>query len=186
MRKAGFLPDSLTYAGNGEPTLHPDFEWIIEDTIRIRDQFTPQSQVVVLSNASLADREGIRKALNRVDRKILKLDTGVEDTFQRLNQPPKNIHLKDIVRNLKLFKQNLIIQTLFIRGSHNDLLIDNTTEKELLALLALYDEIRPAEVQVYTIARDTPVNSLSKIPLHELQSIAARIEEMGIATSVYE
>ncbi|MFC2113407.1 radical SAM protein [Bacteroidota bacterium] len=185
MRGGGFLPDALTYAGNGEPTLHPDFPGVIDDTIRIRDQYAPESKVVVLSNASLAHRDGIREALMRVDRNILKLDTGIEDTFLRLNQPPAGISLEDIIRNLKLFDRNLIIQTLFIRGSHKGVVIDNTTEEELSALLILYDEIRPAEIQVYTIARDTPVTGLDKIPLEELESIAARIGELGIETSVF-
>ncbi len=186
LRQEGFLPDALTYAGNGEPTLHPDFAGIIDDTISIRDEYAPQSQVVVLSNASLAHREGIKQALARADRNILKLDTGVEETFRLLNQPPANITLADIIRNLKLFDRNLIIQTLFIRGSHKGVVIDNTTERELRTLMALYNDIRPSEVQVYTIARDTPVNSLQKVPLSELGSIATRIGELGIKTSISE
>ena len=185
LRGAGMLPDALTYAGNGEPTLHPDFAGIIDDTIRIRGRLAPESKVVVLSNASLAHREGIREALMRADRNILKLDTGIEDTFRRLNQPPAGISLEDIIRNLKLFDRNLIIQTLFIRGSHRGMVIDNTTEKEPKELFALYNEIRPAEVQVYTIARDTPIAGLEKIPVEELEAIAARIGELGIATSVF-
>jgi wyosine [tRNA(Phe)-imidazoG37] synthetase (radical SAM superfamily) len=185
LRSGGLLPDALTYAGNGEPTLHPDFGGVIDDTIRIRDKYSPESKVVVLSNASLADRPGIREALARADRNILKLDTGIEDTFQLLNQPPASISLKDIIHNLKLFDRNLIIQTLFIRGSHKGTEIDNTTEEEIKALLSLYNEIMPDEIQAYTIARDTPVTGLDKIPLPELEAIAARIEKLGIETSVF-
>jgi wyosine [tRNA(Phe)-imidazoG37] synthetase (radical SAM superfamily) len=185
LRDKGAEPDSLTYAGNGEPTLHPDFPGIMEDTIRIRDGMGIPSKVVVLSNASLADRPGIRDALARADQNILKLDTGIGDTFRRLNQPPADINLDDIIRNLKLFEENLIIQTLFIRGSHKGIIIDNTTEEELGALLELYNDIRPMEVQVYTIARDTPVNSLEKVPEGELEVIASRIRELGIGVSVY-
>jgi wyosine [tRNA(Phe)-imidazoG37] synthetase (radical SAM superfamily) len=185
LRGGGFLPDSLTFAGNGEPTLHPEVPGIIDDTLRIREEYAPESHIVVLSNGSLAHREGIKEALDRVDRNVLKLDTGIEDTFRRLNQPPASITLEDIIRNLKLFDHNLIIQTLFIRGSHKGAVIDNTTEEELGALLALYNEIRPAEVQVYTIARDTPVSSLNKVAVSELEAIAVRIQELGIATSVF-
>jgi wyosine [tRNA(Phe)-imidazoG37] synthetase (radical SAM superfamily) len=181
----GGLPDALTFAGNGEPTLHPDFSGIIEDTLRIRDEHAPESKVVVLSNASLADREGIKEALMKADRNVLKLDTGIQDTFLRLNQPPASIRLEDIVRNLRLFEENLILQSMFVRGSHKGARIDNTTEEELSALLSLYDEIRPVEVQVYTIARDTPVSGLEKIPVEELESIAIRINELGIDTSVF-
>ena len=185
MRDTGELPDALTYAGNGEPTLHPDFGGVIDDTIALRDRYSPDSKVVVLSNATLAHKEGIGDALARVDRNILKLDTGIKDTFHRLNQPPANISLEDIIQNLKLFKQNLIIQTLFVRGSHKGAVIDNTTEEELSALLKLYNEIQPDEVQVYTIDRDTPVDGLEKIPLDELEAIASRIGELGIETSVF-
>jgi wyosine [tRNA(Phe)-imidazoG37] synthetase (radical SAM superfamily) len=185
LRGGGLLPDSLTFAGNGEPTLHPEFPGIIDDTLRIREEYAPESRIVVLSNGSLAHRKGIKEALDRVDRNVLKLDTGIEDTFRRLNQPPASIKLEDIIRNLKLFDQNLIIQTLFIRGSHKGAVIDNTTEEELGALLALYNEIRPAEVQVYTIARDTPISSLSKVTISELEAIAVRIQELGIDTSVF-
>jgi wyosine [tRNA(Phe)-imidazoG37] synthetase (radical SAM superfamily) len=179
------LPDALTYAGNGEPTLHPEFAGILRDTIEIRNDLSPGSKVVVLSNASLADRPGIREALLLADRNILKLDTGIEKTFRVLNQPPSNIRLEDIVSNLKLFEENLIIQTLFIRGSYKGSGIDNTSEEELDALLSLYKEINPSEVQVYTIARDTPVESLRKVPLDALEKIAARIGELGIKTSVF-
>jgi wyosine [tRNA(Phe)-imidazoG37] synthetase (radical SAM superfamily) len=185
LRNGGLLPDALTYAGNGEPTLHPDFPGIIADTIRIRDRYSPQSRIVVLSNASLAHREGVKEALTQVDRNILKLDTGIGETFHRLNQPAKGITLEKIIRNLKLFDRNLIIQTLFVRGSHKGNIIDNTTEHELNALLALYNDIRPAEVQVYTFARDTPIGSLIRIPVAELEAIAIRIQELGIETSVY-
>lgn len=181
----GSLPDALTFAGNGEPTLHPEFPGIIGDTLVLRDEHASASRVVVLSNASLADREVIREALMKADRNILKLDTGIQDTFIRLNQPPASISLEDIIRNLKLFSENLILQTLFVRGEYKGARIDNTTESEMKALLALYDEIRPMEVQVYTIARDTPVIGLEKIPEDELETIAIRINELGIETSVY-
>jgi wyosine [tRNA(Phe)-imidazoG37] synthetase (radical SAM superfamily) len=185
LREGGLMPDALTYAGNGEPTLHPDFAGIIDDTIRIRNEYSPLSRIVVLSNASLAHRKGIREALLKVDRNILKLDTGFESTFRRLNQPPADVTLDTIIRNLKLFDQDLIIQTLFIRGTHKGIVIDNTTGKELNGLMDLYSEIRPAEVQVYTIARDSPISTLSKVGLSELEDIAARISRLGIASSVY-
>jgi len=115
----------------------------------------------------------------------LKLDTGFEETFRVLNQPPEGMSLGHIIANLKLYPENLIIQTLFIRGTHGKHMIDNTREKEVSALLGLYSEIVPQEVQVYTIARDTPVDTLERIPEDELEEIAGRIEELGIKTSVF-
>ena len=120
-----------------------------------------------------------------VDRNILKLDTGFEETFRVLNRPPPGIKLRNIVENLKLFEKNLIIQTLFIRGTHNDITIDNTTPQEISALLKLYWEISPDEIQVYTFARDTPIGTLYKVPQGDLEKIAIEIEELGIKTSVF-
>ena len=185
LKQEGKGPDALTYAGNGEPTLHPEFHGIITDTIQIRDQYSPESEIVVLSNGSLAHQPKVKEALDRVDRNILKLDTGIEQTFQVLNQPPPGIKLERIIGNLKLFNKNLIIQTLFIRGTYEGLAIDNTTPQEISRLLELYHDINPDEVQVYTIARDTPINTLNKVPLSDLEDIAASIEELGIKTSVF-
>ncbi len=119
------------------------------------------------------------------DRNILKLDTGTEKTYKVLNQPPPGLKLSNIIDNLKLFKKNLIIQTLFVRGTFKGIEIDNTSQEEISTLLELYWEISPDEVQVYTIARDTPISTLNKVPLSELEDIAVKIEEMGINTSVF-
>jgi wyosine [tRNA(Phe)-imidazoG37] synthetase (radical SAM superfamily) len=185
LANGGDSPDTLTYAGNGEPTLHPEFYDIISDTLQIRDKYAPGSQIAVLSNGSLAHLPKVKEALMMVDRNILKLDTGLERTFRVLNQPPPGLKLQKIIDNLKLFKKNLIIQTLFVRGSHEGIEIDNTTQEEISTLLELYWEIRPDEVQVYTIARDTPISTLQKVPLGDLEEIAAKIEELGMNTSVF-
>jgi wyosine [tRNA(Phe)-imidazoG37] synthetase (radical SAM superfamily) len=185
LKNGGFMPDALTYAGNGEPTLHPEFHDIISDTVLIRDEYAPESQIAVLSNGSLAHLPKVKEALMMADRNILKLDTGFEKTFRVLNQPPPGIKLEKIIDNLKLFDKNLIIQTLFIRGSHEGTEIDNTSQEEISSLLELYWEISPDEVQVYTIARDTPISTLNKVPLGDLENIAVKIEELGINTSVF-
>lgn len=180
----GIPPDSITFAGNGEPTLHPDFESIVDDSIDIRDHLSPESRIVVLSNGSLADRIDIRRALLKADQNILKLDTGFEETFRALNQPPQSITLSTIIRNLKGFEGKLIIQSLFIRGEYHGKWIDNTTENEISELLKLYCEIRPEMVMVYTIARETPIEGLERITYKELKSIADRIEGLGIKTQI--
>ncbi len=185
LRNGGVMPDALTYAGNGEPTLHPEFHGIITDTVHIRDEYSPESQIAVLSNGSLAHQPKVKEALMMADRNILKLDTGREKTFRVLNQPPPGIKLANIINNLKLFEKNLILQTLFVRGSYEDIEIDNTSQEEISALLELYWEISPDEVQVYTIARDTPISTLNKVPLSDLEDIAVKIEELGINTSVF-
>jgi len=185
LKDGGEMPDTLTYAGNGEPTLHPEFYDIISDTVKIRDEYAPESQVAVLSNGSLAHLPNVREGLALADRNILKLDTGIEKTYEALNQPPPGFKLSRIIDNLKLFKKNLIIQTLFVRGTYKGIEIDNTSQDEISTLLELYWEISPDEVQVYTIARDTPISTLTKVPLSDLEDIAVKIEELGIHTSVF-
>jgi wyosine [tRNA(Phe)-imidazoG37] synthetase (radical SAM superfamily) len=184
LRKYGDIPDAITYAGNGEPTLHPDFEGIVDDSIRIRDLISPESRIVVLSNGSLAHRENVKRALLKVDQNVLKLDSGIEDTFRIMNQPPARWKLSDIISNLKSFNGKLTVQTLFIRGEFNGKKIDNTTDKEVTELIKLYKNIRPSEVMVYTIARGTPTRGLERVSYDELKSIAARIEGIGIKTQI--
>jgi wyosine [tRNA(Phe)-imidazoG37] synthetase (radical SAM superfamily) len=184
LKEYSVIPDAITYAGNGEPTLHPDFEGIVDDSISIRDEISPESRIVVLSNGSLSHRENVKRALLKVDQNILKLDTGIEDTFRALNQPPEEWKLQNMIHNLKSFNGKLIIQTLFIRGEFRGKKIDNTTRIEIGELLKLYSEIKPSEVMVYTIARGTPIRGLERIPYDELKSIAAEIEAIGIKTQV--
>ncbi len=184
LRKSGEIPDAITYAGNGEPTLHPDFEGIVDDSIEIRDLISPESKIVVLSNGSLSHKESVKRALLKVDMNILKLDSGIEETYRKLNQPPTGWNLTDIVNNLKSFHGEVTVQTLFIRGEFRGEKIDNTTEKEIVELIKLYRKIWPSEVMVYTIDRGTPARGLERIPYDELLSIAARIREIGIITQV--
>lgn len=184
MQNDGEAPDVITFAGNGEPTLHPQFADIIDDTIELRNRFFPKAQVAVLSNATMIFKNDVRNALNRVDQNILKLDSAIENTIKILNQPLMKFSLQQTVDNLLKFNGNLIIQTLFVRGQSENQTIDNTTEKEITAWIRLLKKIKPYEVMVYTIARETPNESLKKIELSELQQIAKRVEEFGIKVQV--
>ena len=184
MAIAGSLPDTITYAGNGEPTLHPEFEHIISDTVTIRDEYSGNSKIAVLSNASFSPDDRIIKALNQIELNILKLDTGIEKTFYQLNQPEAGLNLDDIINNLKRFEGNLIIQTMLVRGSYNVTQINNSTPEELQALIKLYEKIRPKAVMVYTYERDTAATGLEKVSLQELKDFSRRIEDLGIETVV--
>ena len=177
--------DSITFAGNGEPTLHPDFSEIIEDTIRLRNLYFPKALITVLSNASLIHNTRIISALSKVDKNILKLDAGTEATFQAINQANGNLKLDDVVNYLKKFEGKLIIQTLFIQGYNQHQGIDNTTEKEVDAWLKLIEEIKPASVILYPIERETPENSIRKVNLQVLNSIANKVQSIGFKTEVF-
>ncbi len=184
MSSRGMPPDVITFAGNGEPTMHPQFEEIISDTFAIRDELCPTTQVSVLSNATLIDREQVRRALLRVDHNILKLDSALEATVRLINRPRGARRVAETVRLMQLFQGKLIVQTMFLRGACDGLRVDNTTEGEVSAWLDLLREIAPQQVMVYTIDRETPVEGLEKIPVDELRQIGSRVEALGIPCSV--
>jgi wyosine [tRNA(Phe)-imidazoG37] synthetase (radical SAM superfamily) len=178
------LPDVITFAGNGEPTLHPEFEGIIDDTIELRDQLTPNARIAVLSNATMLHKASVIRALLKVEDNIQKLDSGIEETIRRIDCPAANFSLKSVVENLKKFQGKVIIQTLFLRGIHQGKVIDNTTETELSAWLKLLQEIKPSQVMIYTIARDTPAQELEKVNLEDLELIAGKIRQQGFEVQV--
>ncbi|MDE7069641.1 MAG: radical SAM protein [Alistipes sp.] len=184
MVAAGTPPDVVTFAGNGEPTLHPDFEAIIDDTIALRDELCPSARISVLSNATQIGRESVRRALLRVDNNILKLDSAFDETVRLIDNPCGNYSVAEVVRDMRLFEGRMILQTMFLRGEYEGRTVDNTTEREVAAWLELVAQIRPRQVMVYSLDRDTPCKTLCKVPREELQAIAARVEALGIACSV--
>jgi wyosine [tRNA(Phe)-imidazoG37] synthetase (radical SAM superfamily) len=185
MQQNNELPDAISFAGNGEPTLHPEFAEIIDITIELRNKYSPQSKIAVLSNATMLDIPEVVTALKKVDLNILKLDAGTEDTYKKINQPLNDLSLAEIVTNLKQFTSNLIIQTLFIRGNYNKNQIDNTTEEEVNAWLKYIEELKPMRVMIYPIARSTPAGNLEKVSWKELEGIAEKVKKLGIKADVY-
>ena len=179
------LPDVITFAGNGEPTLHPKFEQIIDDTIKLRDRFCPLAKVSVLTNSTRIDKPNVLRALQKVDNPILKLDSAFANTVRILDQPAgKLFSVARLTEQMKQFEGNFIIQTMFLRGEHNGEKFDNTTKEEVNAWLNILKEVRPRQVMIYTIDRETPIKSLQKITLPELQIIADRVRAVGFDVSV--
>jgi wyosine [tRNA(Phe)-imidazoG37] synthetase (radical SAM superfamily) len=185
MKEADTAPEAITFAGNGEPTIHPQFPEILEDTILLRNQYFPQARVSVLSNASTLDKPAIFQALKKTGDSILKLDAGTEKMFQLINGPKNDIKLHSIVEKLKEFKGELIIQTLFLRGTIDGKAVDNTAEPEFSRWLEHVKAINPKYVMIYPIDRVTPLETLEKIPFKELVEIAAKVEKTGILAQVY-
>ena len=177
--------DSITYAGNGEPTLHPDFGAITDKIIELRDRYYPEAQISLLSNASRAADPGIKEALLKIEQPILKLDAGTESMFNHLNQPFAKLSLNEIVTSLQDFNGKAIIQTLFVKGQYKGKFIDNTTDEEVAAWLKHIAKIEPRRVMVYPIARETPVHNLEVIPHEKLVEIADRVKQFGINVDVY-
>ena len=184
MVAAGTPPDVITFAGNGEPTMHPEFGGVIDDTIAVRDELCPSAKISVLSNATMIGRETVREALLKADNNILKLDSAFDETVRLVDRPKGAYSVRQTVEAMKLFDGRLIVQTMFLRGTLEGRQVDNTTEREVAAWLSLIEEIAPSSVMVYTIDRDTPADDLHKVSVEELRRIAERVERLGIPCSV--
>jgi len=180
----GNLPDVITFAGNGEPTLHPEFNGIIDDTIELRNRLTPRARIAVLSNATMLHKPDVVSALLKVEDNIQKLDSGFEETIRKMDCPASNFKLVDVVSNLKSFNGQVIIQTMFLRGTYKGEIIDNSTKEEIIAWLKLIAEIKPSQVMIYTIDRDTPASGLEKLKIEELQQIADQVSALGFHVQV--
>lgn len=184
MQQKGPKPDVLTFAGNGEPTAHPQFAEIIEDTILLRNQYFPTAKVSVLSNATQILKENVRKALLKVDNNILKLDTVDESYIQELDRPTGLYSVDAIVENLKKFKGHVIIQTMFLKGfSPDGKDMNNTTDDYVLPWLKVVKDIQPEKVMIYTIDRETPDKLLEKATPEELDRIIDLLRAEGLEAS---
>ena len=184
MQTNGPAPDVLTFAGNGEPTLHPDFPGIIDDTLALRDRYFPDAKVSVLSNSTMIHKPAVFEALNKIDNNILKLDTVDKAYIQALDQPAKGYDVQKIIRYMKEFKGNCIIQTMFLKGSYKGKDMNNTTPQYVKPWIDAVREIAPRQVMIYTIDRETPTQGLLKATHEELDTIAALVEREGIPCSV--
>lgn len=180
MRQDNSPLDVITFAGNGEPTLHPDFADIIDDTIALRNELYPSAQITVLTNSTRLEDEKVFNALCKIDNNCLKLDTMVSRTMRLLNVPAGHCDPERVVRNIEKFNGDCIVQTMFTRGFHDGERIDNTTEEEVALWLEAIARIHPRQVQIYSIDRKTPEQSLEKVPVEELRAIGERVKALGI------
>ena len=179
----GQLPDVLTFAGNGEPTCHPHFAEIIADTIRLRNQYCPQAKVTVLSNSTMIHRQQVHDALMRVDNNILKLDTIDPLYINKVDQPVGTYDVQQIIERMKAFNGHLIIQTMFMRGEYLGESVDNTSDAFVTPWLDAVKAIKPQQVMVYTIDRETPAQGLLKASHEQLDAIRDRVIAQGIPCS---
>lgn len=184
MKKENNPPDVITFAGNGEPTIHPDFEEIIDNTIELRNKYSPKSKIAVLSNATLIHKKKVFNALNKIDENILKLDGASTKTIKLLNNPAANFTIEKLIANLKTFNDNLSIQTMFLSGNYNGKSVDNTSDEEINNWIKILKTINPKKVMIYTIDRDTPEKELKKVSPKKLNSIAKKVKGEGFEVSV--
>ena len=184
MTAEGRLPDVLTFAGNGEPTCHPHFPEIIDDTIRLRNQYCPEAKVSVLSNSTMIHRPAVHAALMRVDNNILKLDTVNPDYIRLVDHPAGNYDVDKIIDGMARFQGHVIVQTMFMQGDCNGESVDNTGDDYVLPWLDAVVRIAPQQVMVYTIDRETPTPGLLKATHEQLDRIADLVRQRGILCSV--
>lgn len=185
MQADGRLPDVLTFAGNGEPTAHPQFAGIIDDTIRLRDSYSPEAKVSVLSNATMAMRPDVHAALERVDNNILKLDTVSQEYINKVNRPTYPTYdVQEIIEAIRSFNGHAIVQTMFMRGTMDGQSVDNTGEEYVNPWFEAIRHIAPRQVMIYTIDRETPDHELRKASPDVLDGIRDRVTAMGIPCSV--
>lgn len=173
--------DTFTFAGNGEPTLHPDFKDIVLDTQKLRNQYYPDAKISVLTNAWQLDKPMVLEGLRQVDNAILKLDSAIPSTLLSMNRPVSPTFSMDtLIEQLASFSGLCIIQTMFLRGAG----VDNTTPAEIEAWLGALKRIQPSLVQLYSIDRKVPIEGLAHVGEEELKSIAAQVQKLGLKTLV--
>jgi wyosine [tRNA(Phe)-imidazoG37] synthetase (radical SAM superfamily) len=177
--------DSITFSGNGEPTMHPQFLEIIDHLLLLRAKYYPNAIITCLSNSTQLYREDVREALSKIENPILKLDAATEEMYQIINNPLQNCSVDQIIDWLKLFKGNFILQTLFFSGDLGGVPFDNSKEPHLSKWLDAVQLLQPKQVMLYSLDRETPAQNLNKISVEEMELIAQKVRAMGIPTSVF-
>ncbi len=180
----GTAIDTITFSGNGEPTLHPQFPNIIEHTIQERNRLFPNAKVSVLSNATRIGEPAIREALKRVDNPILKIDSALEEWVKLIDNPAAGYSLKKTIENLKLFNGNFVLQTMFLRGEQNGIKFDSTEAVNTEPWIGLVRELKPREIMMYTIDRETPNSTLKKVTVEEMERIAKPLVDDGFFVQI--
>ena len=175
----GIAVDTITFSGNGEPTMHPDFPEIIDFTLRLRDEYFPSAKVSVLTNATRLGNEEVRKALMKIDNPILKIDSPLKWMVDAINIPNEAYSLEKTIGNIKLFNHNFILQTMFLKGEEGGVHIDCTAAEHVEKWRDLVRDLAPREVMMYTIDRETPAKNLQKVTVEEMEEIARPLKEEG-------
>ena len=185
LKTEGLCPDRITFSGNGEPTMHPDFAGIIDDTLELRDKIVPSAKVAVLTNSTVLHKIDVLQALCKIDENLMKLDAANDKLIKFIDQPVvHDFTAEKVIEQLLRFNGKLTIQTIFLRGEYKGEKIDNTHDEDVYLWIEALKKIRPQKVMIYTISRETPVKTLQKIPIETLEKIAAKVREAGFPVIV--
>ncbi|MBU0487296.1 MAG: radical SAM protein [Bacteroidetes bacterium] len=184
MKQEGKALDVITFAGNGEPTLNPEFPVILDETIRLCNIYFPDTKITVLTNATTLKNQNIFTALKRTDNCILKLDAGSDRLFQLINRPVEPISIDEVISGIQQFYNNVTIQTLFLRGELDGVMIDNTTDEEVSLWLSHIQKIKPRKVMIYPIDRETPARNVEKLDISELETIGKQVAALNVEVQI--
>jgi wyosine [tRNA(Phe)-imidazoG37] synthetase (radical SAM superfamily) len=180
MAETGKRPDVITFSGNGEPTMHPHFADIIDDTLNVRDEFCPQAKVAVISNSTMIHKDSVVRALCRVDDNLMKLDAGSDALIRLIDRPEiRDFTAARLIEQLRRFEGRMTVQTMFLHGEHQGLSVDNTGDADVALWIEALKVIRPQRVTIYTINRETPVKTIYATSLETLNAIAAKARDAG-------
>ncbi|MCL2312373.1 MAG: radical SAM protein [Firmicutes bacterium] len=179
------LVDSITFSGNGEPTLHPNFCQIIDNMIVLRDKYYPKTAITCLSNATQLANKYLLSVLQKIENPILKLDAVTEPLFQLINKPIIDISVNEIINHLQKLNGNFILQSLFLKGMFNNQTFNNAEESHLSLWIDVVKKLNPKQVMLYSLDRNTPAQGLEKITAEELQKITIKLQKFGIQAKVY-
>ena len=172
--------DSITIAGNGEPTLAPHLDEIVDVVTACRDRDWPQAKTVILTNGTTAHKPSVRAGLAKLDYRIVKLDAGTNWTFDELNRPGGKLSMNDVIRSISALP-DIVIQSMFVHGP-----IDNTGPREIEAWSSWLQKLAPQAVQIYSLDRMPAKSWVRSVPRSELDTIAAYVEaRTGIRVDVF-
>lgn len=178
--KRGQGLDYITFSGNGEPCVHPQFDEMVEVASKLQDKYASQVRLAVLSNSSCLNKKNVIQGLKQLDVRIMKLDCGSEKTFQKVNRPYKNINYQEVVENLRNLS-DIIIQSLFVEGE-----INNIENEEIEEWIERVSYIKPKEAQIYSIDRPSAEKNLRLVGKEKLKEIAQKAEKAtGISVRVF-
>jgi wyosine [tRNA(Phe)-imidazoG37] synthetase (radical SAM superfamily) len=173
-------PEYITFSGNGEPTLHPDFDWIVDAVIGVRQRSGTQARLAVLSNSTAAADPAVRAALAKLDVRIMKLDAGSQAVLDLINRPAPGVSIEAIVDGLRRM-EDITLQSVFVDGE-----VSNTGDADVEAWLDRVEEVRPTSIQVYSLENAPALSTLVGVPPDRLRQIAERVRERtGIEVKTY-
>jgi len=176
--------DTITFSGNGEPTMHPYFAQIITIALELRDKHAQQAKVSVLTNGSRIGIKEVADALLKVDNAIIKIDSAFNKSVQLIDRPQFDYSIEKITANLSQFKGRFVLQTMFLKGFFEGEYIDNTTKEEVEAWYEVVKKTEPREIMMYTIDRETPAQGLEKVTVEQMSKIAAPLIEAGFCITI--